>query len=314
MNHKLLHDNSENLFLKKQLLLNVSEWDNIQSYSALKDDSESLLSYKLEEENFEKIFPLIFTDKVQTKEESNKDMDQIEFCKLYNIKEENKALCFDKSNKELIQQKIKEKILLKRPFKEKKILGRKIKIEEGLGEHNKFSDDNLIRKCKNLVLDSTSKFINKKIVKLYQNQNSKILKDKQLFKLAQNQKEIALVSYNKLLLYKKLEFIFSEGISTKYKRYNKSHNKDLIKDLLNEKDDTKRLIFQKIFNLTFMDCLNHFRGSYSKKELSGMNTFDEYCSKTKFGNNSEEYKKILKIFIDNYENIVMDKKARSEIN
>ena len=45
--HKLLHDNSENLFLKKQLLSNVSEWDIIQSYSALKDDSESLLSYKL---------------------------------------------------------------------------------------------------------------------------------------------------------------------------------------------------------------------------------------------------------------------------
>ena len=56
MNHKLLHDNSENLFLKKQLLSNVSEWDNIQSYSALKDESESLLSYKLEEENFEKYF------------------------------------------------------------------------------------------------------------------------------------------------------------------------------------------------------------------------------------------------------------------
>ena len=252
------------------------KWDNIQSYSALKDDSESLLSYKLEEENFEKIFPLIFTDKVQTKEESNKDMDQIEFCKLYNIKDENKALCFDKNNKELIQQKIKEKILLKRPFKEKKFLGRKTKIEEGLGEHNKFSDDNLIRKCKNLVLDSIYKFINEKIVNLYKNENENknknILKDKQLFKLAQNQKERALVSYNKLLLNEKLQSIFSEAISTKYKRYNKSHNKEIIKDLLNEKDDTKKLIFQKIFNLTFMDCLNHFRGRYSKKRTF----WDEY--------------------------------------
>ena len=56
MNQKLLHDNSENLFLKKQLLQNLPEWDNIQSYSALKDDSESLLSFKLEEEILKKYF------------------------------------------------------------------------------------------------------------------------------------------------------------------------------------------------------------------------------------------------------------------
>ena len=255
---------------------------------------------------------MIFTDKVQTKEESNKDMDQIEFCKLYNIKDENKALCFDKNNKELIQQKIKEKILLKRPFKEKKFLGRKIKIEEGLGEHNKFSDDNLIRKCKNLVLDSVSKFINKKIFKLYENENKKIFKSKQLFKLAQNEKERSLASYNKLLLDKKLKSIFYENISTKYSKYKLSHNKDLIHDLLNERDETKRLIFQKIFNLTFMDCLNHFRGSILKEELSGMKKFDEYCSSTKFGNNSEEYIKILRIFIENYEHIIKDKKERNK--
>ena len=312
MDPNFFHDNSENIFLKKQLFSNFLDLDEIHSYSAFSDNSESMLINKQEEDDFEQIFPLIFIDKARTKEESIKNGNQLDFFKLYNIKEENKAHCFNKDNKELIQQQIREKIFSKRPFKEKKFLGRKTKIEEGLGEHNKFSDDNLLRKCKNLVLDSISKFINKKIAKLYENENKKVLKNKQLFKLALKEKERSLVSYNKLLLDQKLESIFSEDISTKYKKYNLSHNKDLIKDLLNEKDDTKRLIFQKLFNLSFTDCLNHFRGTCLKEELSGMNKFDKYCSEAKFGKNSEEYKKILKIFIQNYENIIMDKKERNK--
>ena len=42
----------------------------------------------------------------------------------------------------------KRKNTPKRPFKEKKDLGRKKKEYEGLGLHNKFSDDNIIRKVK----------------------------------------------------------------------------------------------------------------------------------------------------------------------
>ena len=63
-----------------------------------------------------------------------------------------------KSYKEMIQLKIKEKIYLKKPFKEKKILGRKKKSFADLGEHNKFSDDNIIRKCKHVILNSVLHF------------------------------------------------------------------------------------------------------------------------------------------------------------
>ena len=111
-----------------------------------------------------------------------------------------------------------------------------------------------------------------------------------------------------------METIFSENISTKYSRYSPNHNKDLIEDLLNDKDEKKRIIFQKIFKLTFLDCLKYFRGSIILEELSGMKTFYKYCNETNFGNNSEEYKNILKLFINNYEKIILDKKARHKRN
>ena len=63
------------------------------------------------------------------------------------------------------------------------------KFYEGLGEHNKFSDDNILRKCKHVILESVLKFINFKIKIQYSNEPGNILKEKRLFKLKQNQKE-----------------------------------------------------------------------------------------------------------------------------
>ena len=311
MNQKLLHDNSENLFLKKQLLSNVPEWDNIQFYSALKDDSESILSYKLEEENFEQIFPLIFADKSHTKEESNKDVDQIEFWKLYNIQKENKALCSDKNDKELIQQKIKEKILLKRPFKGKKFLGRKIKIEEGLGEHNKFSDDNLRRKVKHLVLKNVFDFINEKIRSMYSDINKGIF-TKQLLTINQKQISDATILFNKKFLEKPLKDIFSVEISKRYTNYLESHNKNLINFLMNEEEDeNKRVYFNNLFNLKFIECLEHFRGTADYIHLEGMKTFDEI--KDDFAKD-KNYLDVLTNYVEEYENITRNKKERTEFS
>jgi hypothetical protein len=38
--------------------------------------------------------------------------------------------------------------------------------------------------------------------------------------------------------------------------------------------------------------------------------FKEYVNKTDFGNNSEKYKEILIIFMNNYEKIVMEKHSK----
>ena len=209
--------------------------------------------------------------------------------KLIKCEKDNNNYTNDKKYIQSIQLKARAKIYLKRPFKEKKILGRKKKPHEGLGEHNKFSDDNILRKCKNVISDSVLKFINLKIKILYSNENEILLKEKGLFKMKQNQTIKSRANYNKEFLNKTLKEIFSENISTKYTRYSHSHNKDLIEFLINEKDETKKRIFNKIFNLTFLDCLKQFGGSVLCDELQGMNQLDKYIKENKNVKGDEEY-------------------------
>ena len=229
-----------------------------------------------------------------------------------NIKEDNYIK--DKKSIEAIQMKVKQKIYLKRPFKEKKTLGRKRKLNEGLGEHNKFSDDNILRKCKHAVLDSVLKFINNKIKTIYSYENEILLKEKKLLKLRQNQKEKSKANYNKTFLNKTLKEIFSEDISTKYSRHSPSHNRDIIEMLINEKDEIKKSIFTKLFNLTFLECLNHFRGTVILDDLKEMNRLHNYIKEGNIDKDDEEYCKIFNYFINNFENIIMSKKARKRKN
>ena len=223
---------------------------------------------------------------------------------------ENKKI-IDKITKENIQKEIKEKIYLKKPFKEKKKLGRKIKSNECLGEHNKFSDDNIQMKLKNGILKSIFKFINIKIKMVYSNKDKSSLNKMQLLKLKQKSKESTKAEYNKNLLNRTLKSIFSQEVSGKYLRYNPNHNKDLIIKLTTDKDGEKRKIFNKLFNLTFMDCLNYFSGSRFFKELNGMNQFEQYLNELKLGNNDEIYKNVLQYYLVNYEREVMDRKERN---
>ena len=288
------------------------EFDDINSYSN-KNNNEYVPMNGIEslEKDIQKVFPIIFKDdsSEKTKEQSNEVFNFIDPEKIVKQKEEN---IFFKNDVENIQIKMRQNLYLKRPFKEEKNYGRKKKLKEGSGEHNKFSDDNLIRRSKHFALESVWNYINKKIKILYSNESPNILKKKQLLKLSQKSAERSKVEYNKIFIYKTLGEIFSEDVSTRYSRFNINHNKNLIDNLLNEKDEKKRTTFQKIFKLTFLDCLKHFRGNVFIEELDGMKKFDDYLNETDFGYNSDEYKKILKIFINNYEKIVMEKNPRKK--
>ena len=288
------------------------EFDDINSYSN-KNNNEyvPMNGIELLEKDIQKVFPIIFKDdsSEKTKEQSNEVFNFIEPEKIVKQKEEN---IFFKNDVENIQIKMRQNLYLKRPFKEEKNYGRKKKLKEGSGEHNKFSDDNLIRRSKHFALESVWNYINKKIKILYSNESPNILKKKQLLKLSQKLAERSKVEYNKIFIYKTLGEIFSEDVSSRYSRFNINHNKNLIDNLLNEKDEKKRTTFQKIFKLTFLDCLKHFRGNVFIEELDGMKKFDDYLNETDFGYNSDEYKKILKIFINNYEKIVMEKNPRKK--
>ena len=191
-----------------------------------------------------------------------------------------------------------------------KLLGRKKKESNESGEHNKFSDDNLIRKCKSVVLKYIFIFINNMIQNVYQYNIDNGVKVKLLLKINYNQIKKSKVLYNKAFLNKKLKDIFSDNISTKYTNHSKNHNKNLINNLLNEKDEEKRKKFEKIFNLTFLECLQYFRGSISIKELDGMTNLDEACENFEGKEDFEYYKELFKSYINQFEKIIRKKKER----
>jgi hypothetical protein len=132
--------------------------DNIfHSNKNMSNNNSIEISYNDNSMNIEEIFvPRQKLDKNDSSEKKNKE------------KEKDNSI-IDKITKENIQQEIKEKIYLKKPFKEKKKLGRKIKSDGYLGEHNKFPDDNIIRKIKSIILNNVLFFINQKIKINYPN-------------------------------------------------------------------------------------------------------------------------------------------------
>ena len=309
MNKNSSNESFENIFSDLNSI--DSFFINIHSNFQDKEDFSQISSYEKYNQNIEKIFPLIFQDnsRTKTKEKSNGDITNEDFKNLFMNRPNKKQ--FSKNYIENIQQFVKIKLFSKKPFKNSNnVVGRKKKSDESPSIHNKFSDDNLMRRCKHIILESILSFINKKIDKIYSKENKDILNQMKLFKLSQNVDKTSKVEYYKLLFNKSLQSIFSEDISKRYSKFNPNHNKNIIEKLMSEKIETKRIIFSKIFNLTFMDCLNHFRGTDYIEELDGMKKLNEYLLEKDFGAYDQEYRNILQYFIENYEYIINDKGSR----
>ena len=191
---------------------------------------------------------------------------------------------------------------------DKKCLGRKKKRSQTIGKHNKFSDDNIRRKCKHIILYNIMDFINYKISEKYKDIGQGIFL-KKLLMLSHEQKSNANIDYNKQFLDKKIGQIFSENISNRYTSFPKEHNKNLINNLINEKDDNKRIYFNNLFNLTFFECLKHFRGSELINELNGLIGYKEAINEYE-KDGDMDYKSCLEYYINHFETIINNKKSR----
>ena len=257
-----------------------------------KEDFEELTCYKINNNNkFEKINDGMEQDLGKCFESIHK----INY--LDKDKEEDKNLI----NK--IEEKKGEGAKLKLKF------GRKKKNSKETGKHNKYSGDNLIRKCKGTLLHYLYLLINHLIKENYKNDLNYNEKTKKLLKINQFQIINSDVEYNKKFIYKTLKDIFSENISLRCSRYNLDHNKKLIKSLINDKDKEKRKLFEKIFSLTFLQCLKHFRGSEKIKELENLTKYEDVC---KTMEDDEDYLYTFKYYIENYEKIMDKKKSRNK--
>ena len=176
------------------------------------------------------------------------------------------------------------------------------------GSHNKFSDDNVRRKCKHIILKSTLEFINEMIRIKYDNNIGNGILKKQLLTINQKQKADATVQFNKDFLNKTLKDIFSENISSRFTIYPFNHNEKLINDLMNNEDEEKRQYFNNLFNLTFTQCLRHFRKTEYIEELQGLKGIDYVKQKYE---NEPDYLDTLNFYIFNYEEITINKRHRN---
>ena len=174
--------------------------------------------------------------------------------------------------------------------------------------HNKYSDDNMRRKCKHVTLENIMNFINDKIKEKYEGKIGKGILTKKLLIINQNQTTNATILFNKNFLNKAIRNIFSENISTRYTNYPPEHNRYVISSLINDDDNEERKkYFTNLFNLTFIECLKHFRGSLAISELEGLTPFDQIDLKSKV---EPDYWKVLKYYIEKYETITNNKRER----
>lgn len=211
-------------------------------------------------------------------------------------------------NNDISQNKSKEIKTIDNLPKTKSLTRRKRMNSDENRTHSKYCEDNILRKIEVTLLNIILEFINDKINKIYNGNIGQGIIKKELLRIDQSQ--IKNAKQSKELLYKKLKDIFSFNISKRYTYYMKDHNKNIIKNLLNEKDTEKKLILEKIFNLTFLDCLYHIRGSINIDILDGLKTIDDICIKFEDDN---DYIELMKFSINNMEKIILRRKSRNRI-
>ena len=170
-------------------------------------------------------------------------------------------------------------------------------IEDTKKSRRKYSPDCLRKKLKRLVLKYAFIFIKGKIKFKYDD----------LKKIGSGQIKNISIEFEKEFLYKTLGEIFSDPISNKHTtiQNKKNFNKDKI-DRLRKKDPE----LEKIFDVKFIQCLNHFMGIKKLDELNGMKIFDEIkTSEKKIDKIEEENLKFISI---DYEEKILKSKPRSD--
>jgi hypothetical protein len=198
-------------------------------------------------------------------------------------------------------QELKSNLIIK-----KKKVGRKRKLD--FEKDHKIYNDNMIRKCKHLVINNCIEFLNFQIKKIYNNDIGEGIRIKKILDINQIQKTDNKLESTKLFLNKRLSEIFSVDISPKFTSFLPAHNRILISRLLNEEDIEKKEKFQKIFNLTFADCIQLFLGNNNKyNEIEGFPLLEEIKGEL---NENDKYLEKIKNFLLNFEDIIKSKKPR----
>ena len=176
--------------------------------------------------------------------------------------------------------------------------GRKKKIESFKGNHTKHTADNIMRKIKCHFFNYINNTLNKSLVD----------KSETFYKLDNFVNENLKKDYNMKLMDLTIKDIYEHvNISNKYKKHGNDINKQLIKKIYSNKNETEVIkILDKTYIETYNDLIkndldNFCDGIVKKDEKNGL-------SKTE----AIEYLKNIKHLCLNYKKWFIDKKGRKE--
>ena len=179
--------------------------------------------------------------------------------------------------------------------------------------HSRYSLDNIIFKIKTLIINEIIRFLNNKITEFYKWEDFyELLSQKTIipptFKYMFNQKSILFnlngefirrmkKEHDKILLNQKIGVILSNEISGKCKKYDRYHNKLIIK-VIQGNDEIK-----KILDLTFLDCVKHFSLKEKNGNLIGFTDWNTYAKQIE-EKNGKEYKNCFYDVLSKFEKFV----------
>ena len=195
------------------------------------------------------------------------------------------------------------------------VLGRKRKGSESTGDHNEYSEDNMIRKFKIYNIDTFITKINSELKKtpVFIENNGKKYKANKLKKINYDFAKNITVNEIRNFLNNKLKTILSVDISNLYKNYPKNYKQLVIKKLYEENKTNVTCILEK----TGLECIKYSRkdeDAFFNEENSCLNGIEkryenlpQYLRKKGF---QEDYIKNFIELIKDFENIIKKKSPR----
>lgn len=289
----------------KEKYLNVYNLDNsFDENSNMFFDSED--QNKMDDFNFENDF--------------EKMKENTGFIEFDNNSKKNEIITIN--NKSTVISTKKEKIFsINKIKKTNKKLGRKKLTDnkETKVLHDKYSFDNTVRKIKAKLFNAILATLNKSLEQEENNNNTQQRKRKIKVRngcfLKIEQKTIinTNIKDNLELLNTTLKKIFSRDVGkkvAKYSIYGENYNKNLIKKI--EENYKKYKNTNDILNMTFFQCLEHFRKSEYYEELSGLELeYDNIINEMK-KTEEKDYVGSFGAYLNTYEEIYKNKRPKNK--
>ena len=196
--------------------------------------------------------------------------------------------------------------------------------EEAINQDNKnknsgkFRYFNIMKRISTFILNLLKDFINQKLIKIYKNIGNGINIKKLIINKKTKEKDS--IEYYRKFMNKTIGEIFSCEISKKYTSFDENKNKTLIEELIDEKDLNKKIYFEKLFNLSFLDCLEHIMEQKNIDVLKGIKPFFEFKNnpaelrKMKLDPNDGDYLATFEDVLKNYVNHLYKRNPRKRTN